>query len=256
MNFSLWRVKHANKCTRALKMPFPNGHAPFLRGGGAPVGLCRTNKQSEMGIKYGESGRNGKTANDSGEFPFCVFPRFLSFPPHFHFPLFFPYFFFFALPEGVSRPAGAVLAAKHTAPPNIFSPPTINIYAKTHTHTCAHPHIWTCCCSLPVSLLKSCSPGCPGSLVFPYCWLRYAKCALMHFTTLYGSLPGGRNYGKLMRIYICDLAPRWFVRFAIESTIGIFISLILVLLYIYILELGRLRYLSEIKGKLYAMVMR
>jgi len=47
-----------------------------------------------------------------------------------------------------------------------------------------------------------------------------------------------------------------FVRFAIESTIGIFISLILVLLYIYILELGRLRYLSEIKGKLYAMVMR
>jgi len=88
MNFSLWRVKHANKCTKALKMPFPNGHAPF---GGPLVGLCRTNKQSEMGIKYGESGRNGKTAKrqtTAGNFP-PVF--FLAFP----FVFFLSYFFFF-----------------------------------------------------------------------------------------------------------------------------------------------------------------
>lgn len=212
---------------QGIKNAFPQWPRPLFEGGGAPVGLCRTNKQSEMGIKYGESGRNGKTANDSGEFPFCVFPRFCL-SPHFHFPLFFPCFFFFALPEGVSRPAGAVLAAKHTAPPNIFSPPTINIYAKTHTHTCAHPHIWTCCCSLPVSLLKSCSPGCPGSLVFPYCWLRYAKCALMHFTTLYGSLPGAEimaNWWEYTYVTWLRAGAKVFVRFAIESTIGIFISI-------------------------------
>lgn len=179
-----------------------------------------------------------KRQTTAGNFPSVFFLAFCLSPPTSIF-LFFSHVFFFALPEGVSRPAGAVLAAKHTARPT-FSPrlPWIFMQKHTHTHTCAHPHIWTCCCSLPVSLLKSCSPGCPGSLVFPYCWLRYAKCALMHFTTLYGSLPGGRNYGKLMRIYICDLAPRW-----CESFCSLchwkynrnfhFNILILVLLYIY-----------------------
>lgn len=137
MNFSLWRVKHANKCTRALKMPFPNGHAPFLRGGGAPVGLCRTNKQSEMGIKYGESGRNGKTANDSGEFPFCVFPRFLSFPPHFHFPLFFPCFFFLLCQKVLVAPLAQFLRP-NTPPRPTFSPRLPLIFMQKHTHTHAH----------------------------------------------------------------------------------------------------------------------
>jgi len=141
MNFSLWRVKHANKCTKALKMPFPNGHAPF---GGPLVGLCRTNKQSEMGIKYGESGRNGKTAKrqtTAGNFP-PVF--FLAFPF-----VFFSFLFFFLFCQKVLvAPLAQFLWPTPTTPPLAPTPSGHHEYlCKTHTHT----HL-DFCCSFPVSL--------------------------------------------------------------------------------------------------------
>lgn len=103
MNFSLWRVKHANKCTKALKMPFPQRSPPLF-------GLCRTNKQSEMGIKYGQIGRQQRqwqTATTLGNFV----PFFLSLSLFLvrSRSLFVFCFFFFCLPKGVSRSAGAVL---------------------------------------------------------------------------------------------------------------------------------------------------
>lgn len=188
MNFSLWRVKHANKCTKALKMPFPQRSPPLF-------GLCRTNKQSEMGIKYGQIGRQQRqwqTATTLGNFV----PFFLSLSLFLvrSRSLFVFCFFFFCLPKGVSRSAGAVLVG--ACPFNAAA-------SATHEYLCKtliRPVVRFTSAVAPFASVVAPVPSRPRLLgVFSYCWLRYAKCALMHFTTLYGTFPGGTGTGTARR---------------------------------------------------------
>lgn len=122
-------------------------------------------------------------------------------------------FFFFACRKVLVAPLAQFLwaLAPSTPPPA----PPMNIYAK-HSYAPLYALRLLLLHSRQLWLLSHPVPSRPRLLgVFSYCWLRYAKCALMHFTTLYGTFPGAPapaphdadlanvNYGKLMRICIC-----------------------------------------------------
>lgn len=168
----------------------------------------------------------GNRENDyeNGEFPSRGWLLFLFFTPISlpfcfaflpHFPTLFRHFFF--CHKVLVAPLAHFLWATPPSPPlegrDIYAKHTLTHIHPLQSHGVA-PFLCFCWPHKDVSL----SGFSPGSFAFSYCWLRHAKCALMHFTTLYDTvlrgsarevLPGHRanvNYGKLMRKYICDLS--------------------------------------------------